>query len=288
MIVIFLGLAHIEPRMGTRDQARDYCMKVDTRQAGPWEHGDWNLGGAGRRTDILAVHKRVLDGATEADVCSEFPETYVKYHTGINRMILLNIPKRTVPPTVILLFGPTGTGKTKYAYDLFPNLYRKPCDTRWFDGYLNQQVLLLDDFGGAMSKMGLLYLLQLLDRYPLIVEAKGKYVAMQATTIIITTNYHPRLWYSYDKREESYNALKRRIHKILFFGCFGQGPMVCDDDIFYGEYWEGRPITQFCVALDDSDEVATTMSVSSDQSDDEDDSDPANVNGAFVPPRKSQ
>lgn len=263
-------------------------MKDVTRTAGPWEYGDWNLGGSGRRTDILAVHKRILDGATEADVCSEFPETFVKYHSGLNRMILLNIPKRTVAPEVLLLFGPTGTGKTKYAYDHYPHLYRKPCDSKWFDGYLNQTILLLDDFGGAMSKMGLLYLLQLLDRYPLIVEAKGKYVGMVATTIIITTNYHPLLWYDYQKRQESYDALKRRIHNVMYFRTFGEAPVCCDLDDFYGKYWEGRPADQFCVPkelstvsteLDDEESADFTPSSSEDS---DDDSDEENLIGTLL------
>lgn len=37
----FHGLfgAHFEPRKGSPSEARDYCMKTDTRVAGPWEHG---------------------------------------------------------------------------------------------------------------------------------------------------------------------------------------------------------------------------------------------------------
>lgn len=237
-------------------------MKTDSRDpgndSGPWEFGEWLAGGAGRRTDILACHKRILDGATEADVCSEFPETFVKYHSGLNRMILLNVRPRTTPPTVVLCYGKTGTGKTKYAYDIHPQLYRKPCDTRWFDGYLDQDVLLLDDFGGASSKMGLLYLLQLLDRYPLIVEAKGKYVSMQATKIVITTNYHPRLWYTYLNREESYNALKRRIHTVLHFTKFGEAPRVVDNQCFYQEFYAGIDTTDYCIPID-GDEVDETQ-----------------------------
>ena len=44
--------AHFEGRKGTRQQARDYCMKQDTRVAGPWEHGTFSAGGQGRRNDI--------------------------------------------------------------------------------------------------------------------------------------------------------------------------------------------------------------------------------------------
>lgn len=29
--------AHVEPRQGSREEARDYCQKAETRTAGPWE-----------------------------------------------------------------------------------------------------------------------------------------------------------------------------------------------------------------------------------------------------------
>ncbi len=244
---LFNKKAWITSRRGTRDQARDYCMKSDTRVCGPFEYGDWRLGGAGTRTDLIAVTDRINAGGDEQDIASEFPVAYIKYTRGIINLINLHSNPRTQPPEVILCYGPTGTGKTKWCYDTHPLLYRKPCDTRWFDRYHGQEVLLLDDFGGKMSKMTLLYLLQLLDRYPLIVEAKGIYCEMMATTILITTNHHPRMWYDYDRREESYDALKRRIHKVYWFFEYGQKPLECDMDMFYSEFWEGRLPTTFCV-----------------------------------------
>ena len=47
--------AHLEDRRGTRDQARDYCRKEETRIAGPWEFGTW-ISGSGARTDIEQLH----------------------------------------------------------------------------------------------------------------------------------------------------------------------------------------------------------------------------------------
>jgi len=43
----WLPSAHFEPRRGTREQARAYCMKADSRDgesAGPWERGDFDAG----------------------------------------------------------------------------------------------------------------------------------------------------------------------------------------------------------------------------------------------------
>lgn len=252
-------------------------MKDDTRIQGPYEHGDWRLGGEGTRTDILAVTDRIGQGATASDISSEFPVSFVKYHRGIEKLVHYSEKTRTQPPEIILLYGPTGTGKTKWCYDNHPTLYRKPCDTRWFDRYQGNNCLLLDDFGGAMSKMSLMYLLQLLDRYPLIVEAKGTHVNLMATTILITTNHHPRKWYDYEKREESYEALERRIHKILYFPEFGEAPTNCDMHCFFVNFYDGMDVTGYiqeaapAIEVMDltSDSTASTEANSSDEEDSE-------------------
>lgn len=272
---LFNNNAWITVRRGTRDQARDYCMKDDTRMdgdpatvVGPFEYGDWRLGGAGTRTDLLAVTDRISAGATESDIASEFPVSYMKYSRGITRLINLHPQPRNQPPEIILCYGPTGTGKTKYCWDTHPLLYVKPCDTRWFDRYQGHEVLLLDDFGGRTSKMSLLYLLQLLDRYPLLVEGKGTYMSMVATTILITTNSHPFSWYDYSNREESYAALQRRVHKVLYFGAFGVPPVNCAMDIFFEGYTPGQTADQFCVEMEEeTQETEENQSVDEDSDD---------------------
>jgi len=273
--VLMKGKAHLEPRRGTRSQARMYCMKTDSREDGPWEVGDWRSGGQGTRNDLVAVADEIERGATEATIASHFPVCYIKYHSGLNKLICLNVKERTEPPTVILCYGPTGTGKTKYCYDTWPELYRKPCESRWFDKYQSQQVLLIDDFGGRASKMSLLYLLQLLDRYPIIVEAKGRYISMQATTIVITTNSHPRLWYDYSRREESYRALARRVHLVYYFKKFGDSHLCISNSSFFSDWSEycdedtvftqvTRPNTP--VNSDSEEETTIEMSISSSES----------------------
>lgn len=235
---VLKNAAHLEWRRGTREQARDYCMKESTRVGGPWEVGTWRSGGQGTRMDLLAVTDYVQTGAKESDVASRFPCAYIKFHGGINKLISLSVPRRTVPPVVTLLYGPTGTGKTKYCWDTFPDLYSKPPSTRWFDGYEAGKVVLLDDFCGASSKVSVLYLLQLLDRYPFMVEAKGKYVPFMAEQVLITTNYHPSQWYNWVGRDSSFQALKRRIHHVYYFSEYGTAHISCSKDTFFDNWCE--------------------------------------------------
>lgn len=53
-------VVHLEPRRGSREQARDYCQKEDTRMAGPWETGDFSEGAVGVMDldSVLAMEPR--------------------------------------------------------------------------------------------------------------------------------------------------------------------------------------------------------------------------------------
>ncbi len=238
--------AHWEHRKGTREQARDYCMKDEGRTNGPWVEGDFNKGGQGKRNDLTGVINLAKTGASAEDIAQSFPILWIKFNKGIRSYMDIIAPARTEPPTIILCYGPTGTGKTKWAYDTHTKLFRKPCGNKWFDGYSGGNVILLDDFFGAASKMSLPYLLQLLDRYPIRVEVKGGSCMVLATTIVITSNYHPRKWYTWDDREESYRALARRIHTIYYFAEFGTPPMECSHDFFFCNYETGYSADAFC------------------------------------------
>ena len=61
-------------------------------------------------------------------------------------------------------------------------------------------------------------MLQILDRYRIQLPVKGGFVWRACSTIIITTNIHPRNWYEYNGREGQYEALRRRIHEVWYFG----------------------------------------------------------------------
>ncbi len=239
MVKALMNRAHWEPRRGTRDQARDYCMKGDTREEGPWEQGQWNMKGMGNRTDLDNV-AAFANGKTALAVYNEFPASYMKYSKGIDKIVFMTRPRRVLAPTVYLYYGPTGTGKTRMCYDDhgLDTMYRKAPQTTWFDGYMGQDVLLLDDFSGASSKFSLSYLLQLLDRYPIDVEVKGSFHPLLATQIIITTNNHPRKWYQYANREEQYRALARRFDQVMWFKAYGDPPVELSKTSYFDDWSE--------------------------------------------------
>lgn len=80
--------AHIEKRMGTREQARLYCCKQNTRTKGPFEMGNWSSGGQGARTDLrdIAEMARSHDDLWFLD---NEPEILYKYERWINKVRFL-------------------------------------------------------------------------------------------------------------------------------------------------------------------------------------------------------
>ncbi len=229
---------HWEARKGTREQARAYCMKEESRIEGPWELGDWAKGGKGARVDLIKACATVKERGLHA-LALEDPSVYVKYSRGFEKLSFELRGKRANPPRVILHYGPTGAFKTGLVLHRHPDAYKKPAGTRWFDGYKDQKVLLLDDFAGASSGFRLDYTLQLLDRYDIDVEMKGGHVRLMAEYIYVTTNIHPSAWFNYETRGGQYLALARRFHEVIYFEAFDLKPRRITKDSFFEDWHEG-------------------------------------------------
>ncbi len=190
---------HLERRRGTHTQAKEYCSKEDTRVEGPWIFGsDEGIPESqGQRTDLAAV-KRKLDGGVKlTTIADEHFGDFVRYNKSFREYKRLKAPKRRHLMEVIVLYGSTGTGKTRYAYDHWGNdLYSVPeakgSGTYW-DDYDEQETVLVDECYGKRFSHG--FLLQLLDRYPFTVPVHGSSVNFSSKRIVMTSNTHPREWY---------------------------------------------------------------------------------------------
>ncbi len=192
-----------------------YCQKEDTRIDGPWS---LNTGGKqqGKRNDMDAVTEMIREGKTNREIAEDYPGQMVRYQQHFDRFRALYPPVRENELQVTLFIGPPGTGKTRKAYDLYPNIYALPVGKDlWFNAYQGQREVLIDDFSG---NVGLTQLLQILDRYPVQVPTKGGFVWWCPDIIIITSNTEIDGWYKYGDRVDSLCALKRRIHNVERFG----------------------------------------------------------------------
>ncbi len=208
------GHAHWSPRRGSRDQARDYCRKEETRVSGtdgPWEHGEW-ANGQGARTDLLHIKRKIDEGVSDKVLWEENPATMLRTYKGWERYRQVKIDPRTVKTQVTVIWGPTGTGKSYWvdkqagpdAFWLHPSKDDNGC---WWDGYMGQETVVMDEFYGGIKWT---QMLRLLDAYPMSVPVKGAMIQFAAKRIFITSNKNPRDWYS----KQDYPTLHRRLEKI--------------------------------------------------------------------------
>lgn len=217
-----LARTDVRERYGTREEARNYCMKAETRADGPYEFGVWETGGQGARSDVFSLHKMLKEGRPEEEILEEMPLMWFRFHNAITKAkaIVERSKRRTEKTEVFLFLGPPGTGKSLFCHENYPDAYWKSQD-QWWDGYNNHDTVILDEFYGWIQWS---ILLRLLDRYPMQVQVKGGFVNFAPKRIIITSNKQPWDWYSSDKIHWDFQALYRRIEHCWWFQELGQEP----------------------------------------------------------------
>ena len=215
---------YLDRRKGTRDEARGYCMKKDTRVPGttPTELGTWRKSKQGKRSDLDAVVKSIEAGATEREIALEFPRIYMRMSRGLKALISKRQERdlnKYFPITKVVLWGEAGSGKTRHVMDKHgaENVYVAQITESgqlWFDGYQGEKVLLLNEFYGQLRTS---YMQNLLDNYRIKLNVKGGYAISNWDHVYVTSNCHPRQWYS-DWQSvplEVEKSFIRRLNKIV-------------------------------------------------------------------------
>lgn len=89
------------------------------------------------------------------------------------------------------IYGPSGIGKTYYATNNFGKVFKKN-QNKWWDGYCDEEVVLIDDLDQAF--MGT-YLKIWADNYSFIGEIKGGSKKISIKLLIVTSNKMPKaIW----------------------------------------------------------------------------------------------
>ncbi|AYP28888.1 MAG: helicase [Circoviridae sp.] len=200
---------HLEPTKSVSASIA-YCSKEDGRLDGPWEHGDRPE--QGKRTDLAAACDRILSGESIADISTDEPALVVRNHRGLQFLAMLHSKQRKWEMDVQVFWGPTGTGKTRKAFEEAPDAFWKEKGD-WWDGYVDQEDVIWDEFA---CDVPITFLLRVLDRYPMRVPFKGGFVNFVAKRIFITSNIPFEEWYQGAKQEHR-DALRRRITKVTHF-----------------------------------------------------------------------
>lgn len=220
------GRAHWEPARGSPSQNLAYCTKPDGRLSEPVVIGQFggqrglpggpNAGGRAclKRADFISIIQDNPHVSTAQiieqgglDIIATQPNLL-----GTLRGYLLADERRD-GVTVELFYGPTGTGKSRLAHELYPGAYRKAPGI-WWDFYQGESVVILDDFDSDFMLIG--DLLRSCDRYPVSVPVKGGFVRLVATHFVITSNELPAEWYP-KASVRRIAAVCRRIGSVIDF-----------------------------------------------------------------------
>lgn len=191
---------HLERRRGSQSQASDYCKK----DGDFFEKGSFSRSGC--RTDLNEIKDKIENGVGLEVIASEHFKKWVVYRRSFEAYSQLQSGPRDFKSLVIVLWGPTGVGKSRFVHDSTSGgaLWIHGGD-RWFDGYTGQEYALFDDFDGSQLEFRML--LRILDRYPVSVPVKGGFANWRPRKIFITSNVSPKGWYL----DVDSSPLQRRI-----------------------------------------------------------------------------
>lgn len=206
---------------GTPAENRTYCGAEEyvrdgkTKAANPafFEHGDCPM--QGKRVDLIALKDKVLSGAeTVDDIAVDEPMAVHLYGRTLDRLEDIRLRKvvRTEMTKGVWLWGPTGTGKTHRAHEYGGSKYWWVNDNGWWDGYRGEDVVILNDFRGAIPYGELL---QMVDKWPYNVRRRGREpMPFTSGTVVVTSALHPSDVYKNLAMTDLMTQLERRFEII--------------------------------------------------------------------------
>lgn len=228
---------HVEIRLRSREDCRNYCKKEKTRmlgpqeEVGPFEFGTWREQGKSQK--MQQIREAIVDGRNLDEIAEEDPHMVFQHRASLqwyqDQVQMRRAMNSNRDVTVRLFIGPTNSGKTHLAvqealYYTEGNMDQvyildssgRSKDTLWFDGYQYGKVLIIDDYD---SWIQVAFLLRVLDKYPCRLPVKGSTKWAKYTEVWITSNKDLKQWTESDGspiNPRHLEALYRRINWILW------------------------------------------------------------------------
>lgn len=182
---------HLEGRKGSRDEARDYCLKADTKVKGPWELGSWESGGSGKRNDLDEAAKTIREEGINA-VADAAPGQFIRlqkhfrdYDTYISGRTL-SVSRQVL---AFWIHGPSDIGKSHCIYESVADLYSMTPGKgqNWFDCYNREQALLIDDM--LPDTVPASEILHIADKWRYRIPVKGSFTWARWNLVVVTSNH---------------------------------------------------------------------------------------------------
>lgn len=168
----------------------------------------FELGKLAVRRNAKADWDAILVAARAGNLSPIPPDIQIRCYNQLRRIGADYVQPLPMERYAKVFWGRTGTGKSRRAWEEAGlQAYSKDPRTKWWDGYMGQNDVVIDEFRGTID---ISHLLRWLDRYPVRVENKGGSVSLSATRFWFTSNLDPRMWYP-DVDQQTVDALMRRI-----------------------------------------------------------------------------
>jgi len=195
----FLPRCHIEVAAGSTDRNYDYCSKGGDFR----EFGERPAKGKRSRDELGTYFSERLvtnRGRGLDEFAAEHPGVwYFSGHNMLRNHMTLQKPIDRPNINVRWINGPPGVGKSRFAHTTYPNAYIKDPRTKWWNGYMLEEEVIIDDFGPGGIDIN--HLLRWFDRYKCLVESKGGMLPLYASKFIVTSNFHPRDLFKDERRQ---------------------------------------------------------------------------------------
>lgn len=214
---VLLPSAHWEPMRGSVDEAADYCCDPTKRAKDGLllEDGFRPLyGDAARGEATKERYKRAYDLAIRGEFAAIEPSMMLRH---LGNILKLNTmfgcrPADLVTPTCpgVWLVGGAGAGKTTLISEW--EHYKKDPRHRWFDGYHNERMVVIDDFAPFhVAQTDILK--QLGHQFAFQGEVKGAAMWLRPKVAVVTSQYMiSTIW---EKDAESLDAINRRYKSFV-------------------------------------------------------------------------
>lgn len=193
-----------------------YCGKEKTRIRGPYEKG--TKPSQGTRTDLEDLRDQIMKGEiTVKDIILDMPGVYHQYGRTLNEIqtCFYNKNIRTEMTQGFWLWGETGVGKSHTARKIAEDatIYDHPTnDKTWWDGYKQEEVVIIDDFRGEIAYNEIL---KLVDCWPHKVSRRNiGPINFTSSCVIITSSLPPEDIFRKRNAEDSIEQLLRRFEVI--------------------------------------------------------------------------
>lgn len=224
--------SHVEFTKGNLTDAMAYCKK------GEQSKQEWNLQKTsgpnfGLNATLVEIGQPPMDQATKGkgeqtrwdlalsaakrgkfeDIDSQIQITQCRNLEHIHYKESLKTKHPYITTKHLWFHGASRTGKTLMARSAFPSAYLKNASNKWWDGYNNHDVVIMEDFDKAHVYNGY-YLKIWADGYSFQAEKKGAHTGtIRPKLIIVTSNYKPSdIW----NDEETLAPILNRFHTVEF------------------------------------------------------------------------